>query len=61
MGYYEIHKTDKTTNQPYYFVLKASNGEVIALSEMYSTKQAAKSGIASVQQNGSTTDIRDKA
>lgn len=61
MGYYEIRKTDKITNQPYYFVLKASNGEIIATSEMYSSKQGARTGIASVQQNGPTTDIRDKA
>ncbi|WP_275138846.1 YegP family protein [Vibrio fluvialis] len=27
---------------------------------MYSSKQAAQNGIASVQVNGSTTDIRDK-
>ncbi|EKO3980215.1 YegP family protein [Vibrio fluvialis] len=59
-GYFEIKKsTSTTTSQPYYFVLKAGNHEVIATSEMYSSKQAAKNGIASVQANGSTTDIRD--
>ncbi|WP_275667300.1 YegP family protein [Vibrio sp. Isolate24] len=45
--------------EPYYFVLKAGNGEVIATSEMYSSKQAAQNGVKSVQTNGSTTDIRD--
>ncbi|MCZ8781990.1 YegP family protein [Escherichia albertii] len=60
MGYYEIHKSDKNISQPYYFVLKSSNHQVIATSEMYSSKKAAENGIASVQTNGSTTDIRDK-
>lgn len=60
MGYFEIHKSDKNTQQPYYFVLKAPNHQIIAHSEMYSSKQAAENGIASVQANGSTTDIRDK-
>ncbi|MDF7787817.1 YegP family protein [Pantoea stewartii] len=44
----------------YYFVLKADNHEVIATSEMYSSKQACQTGIASVQRNGPTTDIRDE-
>ncbi|MCU8005702.1 MULTISPECIES: YegP family protein [unclassified Shewanella] len=61
MGYFELKKSDKKTTQPYYFVLKASNGETIATSEMYSSKQSALNGIASVQKNGSTTDIRDES
>jgi uncharacterized protein YegP (UPF0339 family) len=32
-----------------YFVLKAGNGEIIAQSEQYTTKSAAKHGIESVQ------------
>jgi uncharacterized protein YegP (UPF0339 family) len=60
MGYYVIHKSKKTTNQPFYFVLHASNGEAIATSEMYASKDGAKNGIKSVQSNGSTTDVRDK-
>lgn len=60
MGYFEIIKSEKDTKQPYYFVLRAANGEIIATSEMYSSKQAAQNGIASVQKNGTTTDIRDR-
>ncbi|ELN3757477.1 YegP family protein [Escherichia coli] len=41
-------------------MLRASNHQVIATSEMYSSKQAAENGIASVQANGGTTDVRDK-
>jgi uncharacterized protein YegP (UPF0339 family) len=33
----------------YYFVIKARNGEIIATSEMYKTKQSCKKGIASVK------------
>jgi uncharacterized protein YegP (UPF0339 family) len=56
---YEIKKSDKNTSQPYWFVLTAANGQVIAKSEMYSSKQAAEGGIASVQVNASTEEILD--
>lgn len=59
MGYYEIRKSSKETAHPYYFVLKAPNHQVIATSQMYSSKQAAENGIKSIQVNGSTSDIRD--
>ncbi|MBN3069711.1 YegP family protein [Pectobacterium brasiliense] len=61
MGYYELKKSPTATQQQYYWVLKASNHEVIATSEMYSSKQAAQNGIHSVQVNGPTTDIRDES
>lgn len=32
MGYYELKKSTKDTSQPYYFVLKAGNHEIIATS-----------------------------
>jgi len=38
-----------STNHQYFFVLKASNGEKIATSEIYKTKQACKKGIAAVK------------
>ena len=41
----------KGTNGNYYFRLKASNGEIIAQSEGYSSKQGAQDGIASVKKN----------
>ncbi|MGC1034153.1 YegP family protein [Pantoea agglomerans] len=55
-----MSSTLSTSTQQYYFVLKATNGEVIATSEMYNSKQGAENGIRSVQSNGSTTDIRDE-
>lgn len=61
MGYYVLKKGQPSIfDQKYYFVLKADNHEVIATSEMYSSKQAAQTGIASVQKNGSSTLIRDE-
>lgn len=41
----------KATNGKYYFRLKASNGEIIAQSEGYASKQGALDGVASVKKN----------
>jgi len=60
MGYYVLRKSDTALSQKYWFMLKASNGETIATSEMYSSKQAAENGIRSVQQNGTSTTIHDE-
>ena len=42
-----------------YFVLKASNGEIIGRSEMYSSGSACNKGIRSVKKNGSSTVIKE--
>ena len=47
MGKFAIRKT----NTGIKFDLKASNGEVIATSEVYSSPVACKKGVASVQKN----------
>ncbi len=47
-----------TKNEPY-FVLKATNGEVIGRSEMYSSEAAMKNGIASVEKNCPSAKIDD--
>jgi uncharacterized protein YegP (UPF0339 family) len=47
-GTFELY-TDKSGE--YRFRLKASNGEVIAISEGYSSKSGALSGIESVRRN----------
>ncbi|SON48622.1 YegP family protein [Vibrio tapetis] len=57
MGKYVIKKSDKNTSQPYYFVLKADNNQVIAQSEMYSTKQNAENGIQSVKNNANSNTV----
>ncbi|QHM69894.1 YegP family protein [Mixta intestinalis] len=61
MGYYEILKSKKSTSQPWYFVLRAGNHEIIAVSEMYSSKQAAEKGIASVRANAPTETVHDRS
>lgn len=45
-----------TAGEPY-CVLKAQNGEIIGNSQMYSTKAAAETGIASVQINSRSQEI----
>ena len=42
-----------------YFVLKASNGQVIGMSEMYASEAACENGIASVRKNGPVAQLRD--
>lgn len=59
MGYFQLKKTHKKTEQPYYFVLYASNGEPIATSAMYASKQGAQNGIRSVKENAPEAEIRD--
>lgn len=41
------------------FRLKAANGEIIAASEAYTSKDSAKNGIASVKENAPKADIVD--
>ena len=47
-GKFEIKKS---SDEQFYFVLKAGNGETILRSERYTTKSNAKNGIASVKTN----------
>jgi uncharacterized protein YegP (UPF0339 family) len=42
-----------------YFVLKAANGQIIGMSEMYSSEAACENGIASVKKNGAIAQLRD--
>lgn len=42
-----------------YFVLKAKNGEIIGVSEMYESTQAMENGIKSVMKNGQTSEVID--
>ena len=53
---FELKKS--SSDQPY-FILKAANHQTIGTSEMYSSEAAARNGIASVQKNSSSTDIKE--
>ncbi len=62
MGYYVLKKSlIRASHSRGIFLLKADNHETIATSEMYSSKDAAKKGIASVQKkNGVSEVIKDE-
>jgi uncharacterized protein YegP (UPF0339 family) len=52
----------RRTNGDYFFVLKASNGEPVATSEPYSSKQSAERGMEAMKraaQQASTEDYDD--
>jgi len=50
----------RTTSTGVKFDLKAGNGEVIATSEVYSSLDACKKGLASVQKNAPVAGIEDQ-
>lgn len=50
----------RETNTGVKFDLKAGNGEVIATSEVYTTKAACMKGIASVQKNAPVANLEDQ-
>ena len=56
MGKFVIRKT----NTGIKFDLKAGNGEVIATSEVYSSEDACRNGIASVQKNAPAAAVEDQ-
>jgi len=50
----------RTTNTGVKFDLKAGNGEVIATSEVYSSEDACRKGIASVQKNAPIANLENQ-
>jgi len=56
MGKFEIFKG---SNGNYYFRLKSANGQIIAASEGYTTKQGAQGGITAVKDTAPTAQIID--
>ncbi len=56
MGKFVIRKTNTGVK----FDLKAGNGEVIATSEVYSSLEACKKGIASVQKNAPVAEVENQ-
>jgi len=54
MPKFEIYKD---ASGQFRFRLKAPNGEIIAVGEAYTTKDACKNGIASVKENASKAEI----
>ena len=56
MGKFVIRKTGTGIK----FDLKAGNGEVIATSEVYTSDEACRKGIASVQRNAAVAEIENQ-
>lgn len=54
-----FEKKSSSASQPY-FVLKASNGQIIGTSEMYSSDAGRDNGIASVQANSPSTTVKSE-
>jgi uncharacterized protein YegP (UPF0339 family) len=53
------YEKKESSNGKHYFNLKAANHQVIGVSQMYASVQSRDNGIASVQQNGASTTIKD--
>ncbi|WP_080777283.1 YegP family protein [Chryseobacterium phocaeense] len=49
-----------STDKKDYFVLKAGNGEIIGVSQLYSSRESMEKGIASVKSNSPTAEITDE-
>lgn len=56
MGKFVVRKTNTGVK----FDLKATNGQVIATSEVYTTDTACKNGIASVQKNAPVANVENQ-
>jgi len=50
----------KSSDDHFFFNLKAANGEIILTSEMYNSKSAALNGIESVKKNAGDADCYEK-
>ena len=58
--YDERYERKTATNGQYYFVLKAKNGEVIGVSEMYVAEAGRENGINAVKRDAPIAPIEDK-
>lgn len=56
MGKYELKNS---SNGKYHFSLKAANGQIVATSQMYESKESALNGIESVRTNAPDATLDD--
>lgn len=54
------YELKESSNDKYYWNLKATNGQVICSSQMYASKAGAEKGIASCQANAPVASIEDE-
>jgi uncharacterized protein YegP (UPF0339 family) len=57
----ELHKSKKTTSQPWYTVIRASNGKILFWTEMYASRQAAVDAGNILLANGLKAKFLDRA
>jgi uncharacterized protein YegP (UPF0339 family) len=50
-------ETKTAKNGQFHFVLKATNGQIIGTSELYTTEAGSKKGIEAVKKNGDSTRV----
>lgn len=55
----ERYELKTASDGRFFFNLKASNGQVIGTSQMYTTEAARQNGVDSVKTNGPSTDVRE--
>lgn len=55
-GAFEVKES---SNGQFYFVLKATNGQVVGQSEMYTTAGACQNGVESVQENAANAEVTE--
>lgn len=56
MGTFELKKAE---NGKFHFNLKAGNGQIVATSQMYASKESALNGIESVRKNAPDAKLED--
>lgn len=54
-----VIKRSNSVAQPYFWIIKSSNGQTLATSETYVSKDSAKSAIATVKANASAATVED--
>ena len=54
-----IFELKAAANDKFHFTLKASNGQVIASSQMYKTKKGALNGIESIRAHAADATLKD--
>lgn len=55
-----LYERKQSVNNKHFFVLKASNGQIISKSEIYTSKAGMENGIESVKKNGNNRQVVDE-
>ncbi|MCH9271899.1 YegP family protein [Pantoea ananatis] len=58
-GNYELKKGGDSSYSVWYFVLRSSDGKILATSELFSSRESALSEISAVRANAKTLKVND--